>query len=532
MNLAIFEMNKLLQSCITVLFLLMNSLLFGQTNNPNVIYILADDIGYGDLSCYNKNGKISTPHLDRLAAEGAKFTDAHTTSSVCSPSRYSILTGRYSWRSSLKKGVLTGKSKPIIENERSTVGTVMKNAGYQTLFLGKWHVGWDWTIQNGKDFGGDGWSPEDFETIDFTKPIKRSPKDLGFDYYYALSGSLDMAPYVYVENDTVVGEVTNTSFADTKYQWWREGPISDQFDHKRTTPEMFERAIDFVKHNEDEKPFFIYLSLPSPHTPLLPTPEWIGKSDLSLYGDFTMMVDDYVGQLLNVIENRGLEEETLIIFTSDNGGSPASGIEEMKAKGHSSNGFSRGTKSELFDGGHRIPFIAKWAGTIDKNIEVDALISTSDLYATLADIVDAKMSNDEAEDSFSLTPFFNGKGENYQRESMIYHSDYGSFAIKKGKWKLILTADSGGWGYPNKTNDAALLKDAPLVQLYDMDKDASEQNNIMHDHPKVVESLFQEFFTLVEKESSKRDLRKKGEKQVKWKELEEVYSLYEKINKY
>ena len=322
---------------------------------PNIIYILADDLGYGDISAFNLKGKIKTPNIDQLAKEGMMFTDAHTSSSVCTPTRYGILTGRYNWRSTLKKGVLTGKSKALIPNSRTTIASMLKKQGYKTAFIGKWHLGWDWAMKNKEDNSGEGWDAKDFDNIDFSKPIKNGPKDLGFDYSYGHSGSLDMAPYVYVENGKPTAIPKNVTENKGKYSWWRKGPTSPDFIHEEVTPHFFNKAIHYIKENtNNKKPFFLYLALPSPHTPILPTKEWQEKSGLNPYGDFVMMIDDYVGQLIAQVEASGISKNTLVVFTSDNGCSPAAKIDELKAKGHFPSYIYRGHKADIFEGGHRV----------------------------------------------------------------------------------------------------------------------------------------------------------------------------------
>jgi arylsulfatase A len=276
-----------------------------QMKTPNIVYILADDLGYGDIGAFNPDGKIATPHIDKLASDGLKFTDAHTSSAVCTPTRYGILTGRYNWRSPIKNGVLTGKSKALIPNTRTTVASFLKNNGYKTGFVGKWHLGWDWAIKDSTNIGGEGWNATDFANLDFTKPVTNTPNDLGFDYAYGHSGSLDMAPYVYVENGKATAEVDTVTVDTGKYTWWREGPTAADFVHDDVTPNFFRKSMTFIENqSSEEQPFFLYLALPSPHTPILPTEEWQGKSGLNPYADFVVMIDDYVGQLVEVLEQK------------------------------------------------------------------------------------------------------------------------------------------------------------------------------------------------------------------------------------
>ena len=230
---------------------------------PNIVYILADDLGYGDIGAFNPDGKIATPNIDALAAAGIKFTDAHTSSAVCTPTRYGILTGRYNWRSPIKSGVLTGKSKALIPKSRTTVASLLKRKGYETAFIGKWHLGWDWVLKDSTNFGGEGWDASDFDNLDFTKPITNSPNDLGFDYAYGHSGSLDMAPYVYVENGIPTASVDSITEDTNKYTWWRKGPTAADFVHDDVTPNFFKKSMTFIQEKATtDNPFFLYLALP------------------------------------------------------------------------------------------------------------------------------------------------------------------------------------------------------------------------------------------------------------------------------
>ncbi|GJM33555.1 MAG: arylsulfatase [Saprospiraceae bacterium] len=446
---------------------------------PNIIYILADDLGYGDISAFNENGKIHTPNIDRMAAEGIKFTDAHTSSSVCTPSRYGILTGRYNWRSRLKSDVLTGTSKALIPTSRSTVASLLQKQGYQTAFIGKWHLGWDWALINPEEPLGDGWNEGDFGNIDFSKPVKNSPNDLGFDYAYGHAGSLDMAPYVYVEDALATEEPDSATVNTGEYSWWRKGPTSPDFIHEEVTPNFFNMAIAYTKQSATaDKPFFLYLPLPSPHTPMLPTAQWQGKSGLNPYGDFVMMIDHYMGMLLDAVKAAGIEDNTLIIFTSDNGCSPAAKIEALEAKGHYPGYVYRGHKADIFEGGHRVPFIVKWPKKIKKGIISDETICTTDLMATCADILGYSLSDNEGEDSYSLLPLFEQKTQAKPlREATVHHSINGSFAIRKGDWKLIMCPGSGGWSFP-KPDNKTVIDSLPPIQLYNLKEDPAESKNL------------------------------------------------------
>ena len=417
---------------------------------PNVIYVLADDLGIGDVNTFNPEGKIPTPNLDQMAMEGMKFSDAHTTSGVCTPTRYGILTGRYNWRTRLKQGVLTGKDPALIPTTRTTVASLLNAQGYHTAFIGKWHLGWDWTLKEGVDNSGDGWNKGDFEAIDFSGPVTNNPNDLGFDYAYGHPSSLDIAPYVYVENGRVTALPDTVTVNDGKYSWWREGPTGSDFDHYDVTPNFFRRSMKYIEERaKSGEPFFLYLALPSPHTPILPEEEWQGKSGLNPYADFVMMVDAYMGQLLDAVHQAGAEENTLVIFTSDNGCAPAAKIEEMTAKDHYPSYIYRGHKADIYEGGHRVPFIAKWPARIPAGVENKQLVCTTDLIATLAEISGYQLQPHEGEDSFSMIPLFHEATKDQPtREATVHHSMNGSFAIRKGDWKLIMAPGSGGWSYP------------------------------------------------------------------------------------
>jgi len=462
-----------------------------EQKKPNIIYVLADDLGYGDIAILNKNGKIKTPNIDRLGKEGIIFTDAHTSSSVCTPTRYGIITGRYSWRSRLKESVLFGYSKALIPNTRTTVASLLKRHEYSTAFIGKWHLGWDWAIKDSADIDENDLNSKNLENIDFSKPIKNGPKELGFEYSYGHSGSLDMAPYVYVENGMPTEVPITATSNKSKYSWWREGPTANDFIHDDVTPNFFRKSFEYIKErSKEENPFFLYLALPSPHTPILPTKEWKDKSGLNPYGDFVMMVDDYMGQLEKVIKEAGIEENTMVIFTSDNGCSPEANFEILKQKGHNPSYIFRGHKADIFEGGHRVPFIVKWPGKIKQGIVSDQIICTTDLMATCADIVGYSLSSNEGEDSYSLLPLFKqAKLDKPFREATVHHSINGNFAIRKGDWKLIMSPSSGGWSFPIPNKDQEVIKTLPPIQLYNLKNDPGETLNLQVKNIEVVKEL-------------------------------------------
>ncbi|MEP2298039.1 arylsulfatase, partial [Algoriphagus sp.] len=403
--------------------------------------------------------------------------------------RYGLITGRYNWRSTLKSGVLTGNSTALIPSDRSTIASILKDQGYHTAFIGKWHLGWNWATVDGVPLTADGWGPRDFDNIDFAAPVSQTPNDLGFDYAYGHAGSLDMAPYVYVENGQVTAIPDTVTVNKGHYSWWREGPTSPDFDHERVTPNFFERSIAYIQDQaKEEKPFFLYLALPSPHTPILPPAEWQGKSGLAPFADFMMMIDDYVGQLNSAIKEAGIEENTLIIFTSDNGGSPAAGLDVMQAAGHYSSYIYRGHKADIFEGGHRVPFIAKWPAMIKAGTSRNETICLTDLMATGAELSGYELKDDEGEDSYSMVSLFDADNKVDQfREALVSHSINGSFAIRQGDWKLIMAKGSGGWSAPKPNTPEEA--DLPEVQLYDLASDPGETTNVYAENEEKVASL-------------------------------------------
>ena len=456
-------------------------------NKPNIVFILADDLGYGDLECYNPQSKIPTPHLDKLAAQGMRFTDAHTSSSVCTPTRYSTLTGRYSWRTHLQSGVLDGFSTPLIASNRMTVASLLKANGYQTACIGKWHLGMNW--QKKEDAASDSSNkdkpqkPKPGSTVDWSKPIRNGPTTLGFDYYYGISASLDMPPFVFIENDRV------TAIPTMEKKWQRTGPAAESFEAIDVMPELTRKAAAWIEQRAPEKkPFFLYLAYTSPHTPILPTPAWQGKSGLNAYADFVMQTDAAVGELMAALERAGLSTNTLVIFTSDNGCSPSAGFGALKAKGHNPSGPWRGHKADIWEGGHRVPYIARWPARVKPGTSSDETICLSDLLATSAAIVGAKLPGNAGEDSVSILPALLGeKSKQPLRTATIHHSIQGEFAIRQGPWKLALCPGSGGWSAPN--DQAAFKQGLPRVQLYNLAKDPGETNNLQAAHPETVATL-------------------------------------------
>lgn len=441
-----------------------------EAGTPNIVVVLADDLGFGDLGSYNPESKIPTPSLDALAAEGMRFSDAHSPSSVCTPTRYGLLTGRYAWRTRLKKGVLNGYDRSLIEADRLTIASVLKQAGYTTAAIGKWHLGLG-----------------DEDVTDFGKPFSSGPLSAGFDYFFGTPASTDMAPFVYIENDRVVTHPTDRIERGVHRRaggdgFWEAGAIAPDFRHVDVMPEMTDRAVRYIEERAtfgDAQPFFLYLAFSAPHKPWVPTEEFIGTSGAGYYGDFAVQVDSSVGKVMNALDSAGIAENTVVIFTSDNGArwEPF----EIEEFGHLANGSLRGQKSEIWEGGHRIPIIARWPGRIPRGTTTDALVSLTDLFATFAELNEIELDAETAEDSVSFLGTSLGNADSTRREQLVMHSGKGMFAIRDGRWKLVEGAGSGGHGWEPG--------DESSRQLYDLVEDISESTNLAAERPDIVSRL-------------------------------------------
>lgn len=434
-----------------------------QKSKPNIVFLFCDDLGYGDVQALNPDrGKIKTPHIDTLATQGMVFTDAHSGSSVCTPTRYGLLTGRYSWRTTLQSGVVQGFAPNLISEGRTTVADVLKEMGYQTAIIGKWHLNFQYTDPDTQDFlkrGGKG------SLAPVGTKIPDGPLERGFDYFHGFHHARDMKAVI--EDDTVIAHE----------------------DEINMLPRIRQKAIEYI--NEQGKvangePFFLYVPFGSPHAPILPTKEWQGKSGLGSYADFVMQTDEACGAILDALEQNGFAENTLVIFSSDNGCSKAANIPELEAQGHYPSAHMRGSKADLWDGGHRIPFIVRWPGEVEPASQSDQLICLTDLIATCYDYFDQEIPDTRAEDSVSFLPALKGEKIESTRTGVIHHSFTGHFSYRQGKWKLLLAKGSGGWTSP-KENE--MPDDAPIAQLYDMENDPEESNNLYASHPEIAKRL-------------------------------------------
>jgi arylsulfatase A-like enzyme len=462
--------------------------------HPNIVYILTDDLGYGDVSSLNPLGKIRTPRINQLAAEGMTFTEAHSSSAVCTPSRYSILTGRYNWRSTLKSGVLGGFSKPLIEENRMTVAEMLHTNGYQTAYVGKWHLGMDWARKQGGATEMEAGEEESSATtpgmgIDFTKPIGRTPVTLGFDEFFGISASLDMPPYVYIENDhvTALPTIQKGFLTGRNGKKTRVGPQAPGFVAEDVLPTFTKRAVDYIDHAaKTGKPFFLYVAFPTPHTPIAPSVEWVGKSGLNYYADYVMESDACVGEVLDALKKNGLDKNTLVVFTSDNGCSPEADFPYLMSHGHDPSDGRRGYKADIFDGGHRIPLIVRWPAHVPRESRNKDFVCLGDFMATCSDMLGVKLPDNTAEDSISFLPQLLRQGPG-ARDVLVESSINGSFGIRQGKWKLAFCPDSGGWSYPRPGRDAT--DGWPRFQLFDVVADPTEKTNVLDAHPQIVQHL-------------------------------------------
>lgn len=471
-----------------------------RVENPNIVVIVADDMGYGDPKCYNSASKIPTPHMDRLAAEGIRLTDAHSPSAVCTPTRYGLLTGRYAWRTRLEHGVLQGYSRSLIEPGRMTVASLLKSRGYRTAAIGKWHLGlqaYDTNQPKPRADLDDALIEISDSPVNYDQALRPGPVTVGFDYFYGIPASLDMPPYVWVENDRVVEPATESIDASAHRRnggggFWRGGAIAPSFEHIDVHPVITEKSVQFIQQHaeqESKPPFFLYVPLASPHTPWLPTDEFQGITGVEPpgghYTDFVAEVDWTVGKVMEALDRANLSKNTLIIVTSDNGAHWLAA--DIDRHGHRANGPWRGQKADIHEGGHRVPFIARWPGHIPENAVSDQLFCLTDLFATFAAIIGSQVPHTAAEDSFNMLPALLGKtGTSPIRPHAIHHSLTGTFAIRMGDWKLIEGLGSGGFTQPRQVEPS---EGGPHGQLYNLADDPMESQNLYLEKPDVVETL-------------------------------------------
>lgn len=488
-------------SRLLILFALTFASLAFAEERPNIIFILADDMGYGDVQALNPNSKIPTPNLNRLAGEGMSFTDAHSPSAVCTPTRYATLTGRYCWRSKLKTGVLNGYGTPLIEKERATVASHLQANGYHTSVIGKWHLGL-------------GFQKGDAGEWDWSKPLDDTPIDHGFDRSLVIPASLDFPPYVYIEGHEITGKPDRTQPKQGFPGFLREGELGSDFSILDCLDQLTAASVDDIKANaKEDKPFFLYFPLSAPHKPVMPHPRFQGKSKLGSYGDFVMQVDWTVGQILDAVDEAEITENTLVFYTSDNGSfmyrltdesEPGhlkdETVQAFYEGNHTSNGPLRGTKADVWEAGHRVPFFVRWPKVIKAGSKCDVPICHTDLFATAAEVAKTKLppSNEAAQDSFSLVPLFRGQPGKFKRAPVVNHSGSGMFAIRDGDWKLILGDGSGGREQPRGT------KFGTPWQLYHLGEDLGETNDRYASEQLRAEAMASELLKMLVYEKSRK----------------------------
>lgn len=465
---------------------------------PNILFILADDMGYGDIRYLNAESKIPTPNIDRIGREGKYFSDAHSPSSICTPTRYGIHTGRYCWRTRVTNSVTWGYSRPLIEPDRITIASLLKQVGYHTACFGKWHLGMDMMTRD-----GNGLAERDSVVdqrayradIDWRAPIRNGPLSTGFDEFYGISASLDMHPYIWIHDNHFVGECTteqdllfNTRDTMPNDHGKNLGPSHADFVAEDVQGEITRKTVDFISRQSHETPFFACMALAAPHIPIVPSKAYQGLSELGPYGDFCIQVDDDIGRVLGALEEKGLAESTLVVFTSDNGCAPYIGVDEMNRLGHYPSYVYRGYKADIYEGGHRIPFLARWPKAIKPGSTSDEIICLTDLLATIAAITGQVLPAQAGEDSYNILSALLGyPGDKPIREATIVQSATGGFSVRQGRWKLELLPSSGG--YYRLRPEQVKAQGLPPVQLYDLQTDIKESNNVQNEHPQVVTHL-------------------------------------------
>jgi arylsulfatase A len=480
------------------------------SQSPNVVLIFADDLGYGDLGCYGAT-KVKTPHIDKLATEGRRFTDAHSASAVCTPSRYGLLTGEYPFRAQGGKGIWEPCSHTqslLIDTGKLTLGQLFKNRGYATTAIGKWHLG----------FGT--------RKTDWNKPLRPGPLELGFDYYFGVPKVNSGYPYVYIENDSIVGYDPNDPLVFGQKPYARTTTYPPEagrktpnhfsgatkahaiYDDEKTGPLLVEKAVSWIKKNKT-KPFFLYFPTTNIHHPFTPAPRFKGSSHCGLYGDFIQEFDWMVGEIIKSLEDNGLTENTIVIVTSDNGGMFNRGGQDAFKDGHRINGDLLGFKFGVWEGGQRVPFIAKWPGRIKPNTVSNQLISALDMLATFAALTGQTVEDAHLADSINMLPALTGDPEEpLRRELVLVPRQPSHLSVRKGRWIYIPAQGSGGFtggpgvhaaGGPKSVSfvgnmnsdieDGKIKQDAAPAQLYDVESDVNQTKNLYNDYPDVVQEM-------------------------------------------
>lgn len=468
---------------------------------PNILILYADDLGFGDLGCYHPKSKIPTPHLDKLAAGGMRFTDGHSSSGICTPSRYALLTGRYHWRKF--HGIVNAFGGSVFDEMRLTLPEMLQQRGYATAAIGKWHLGWDWTairkpaakgreVQSGKR-KRKVWGPDDF---DWSMPIPDGPLAHGFDHYFG-DTVINFPPYAWIKDDKLVKApdvpMDTTKWKKIKEGNWecRPGPMVSDWNPYQNIPVTTQKGVEYIqKQAKDDTPFFLYFAYPSPHAPIIPNDKFDGKSKAGPYGDFVFETDDSVGQLLDALDKAGVADNTLVIFSSDNGPEHYAYARDVKF-GHWSSHPLRGLKRDIYDGGHRVPYIVRWPGKVQAGMVTDALVSQIDIMATLAAVVSFDLPKDAAEDSHNLLPLWTGQTVESPRRHHIHNTHAHSFAIRSEGWTLIEGKSGYHSGrYQDWEKRRKVMAEAKGGRhLFHIEEDIGQRKNLIGENPDKAKKL-------------------------------------------
>ncbi|HSI76469.1 MAG TPA: arylsulfatase [Lunatimonas sp.] len=507
-----FRFNSLLSGLFFLLFAhacTQNPVQSPERIKPNIVFIFADDMGYGDISGLNAQSKIRTPALDALIQDGMVFTNAHASASVCTPSRYGLLTGRYAFRSPKAAYGIWGFSPVVIESERETLATLLKREGYTTGIAGKWHLGVDWQTKDGNPAVLD--PATGYSNVDYSLPIQSGPIDFGFDFSFIHPASLDIPPYLFIRGQNVVDTamVLTTDIYPTRQDyteyawdkkhtddlavywekgvWWRQGEMSRSFRIEECHESLVSEGLGFINRQVEENPdspFFLYMPLTGPHTPWVPSEKFKGKSGIGLYGDFVLDIDEVVARVRQTLLDNEILDNTIVIFTTDNGAYWPE--EEIELHAHDSNDGRRGQKGDIWDGGHRVPLIISWPGQIQSGSKNNSLISLTDFFATFSEMTEQPIPDGQGEDSQSFWAVLNGTANQSARKEMVHHSSRNFYSIRQGGWKYIEGLGSGGF------TDPAVIQPGeggPIGQLYKADTDPEEKFNLFSERPDIVSEL-------------------------------------------
>lgn len=502
----------------------LSALSCGAEVKPNIVIIYADDLGYGEVSAYNpERNKVPTPNIDKLAGQGMRFTDAHSSCSVCSPSRYTLLTGRYHWRSRLGPKIVGHWGEPAIAPDRLTIGGLVRQHDYRSAMAGKWHLGWDWNIPPEKRQLMNGSREKDIPATAeqksywsglFSKDITGGPVDRGFDRYFGTDVP-NWPPFAFIEDRRTIG--IPTEFLPARLfqnnQASTQGPALADWSLEPILPAIADKACAWItEFAKGDKPFFLYFSMTAPHTPVSPNKSWQGKSGLGPYADFMLETDDAIGRVLAAIESAGIGDNTLVILTSDNGNASYAGGKELEAKGHFPSGPLRGYKFDSWEGGHRVPFIVRWPGKVAAGSVCDQLVHQADIFRTVAEILGHELPANAGEDSFSLLPLFHDPSRP-TRQHAVSQAPGGAMAMRRGPWKIIF----GPGGRDQK--EASGRSGGSVGHLFNLADDLGEKNDLMGKKPELVAELALLMEQLVNEGRSTPGQRQQNDVEVRWTRL-------------